>query len=101
MPATGDRITKRKDGLFQGMYTTQTPNWDCPASTDGFILSHGDTSQSSLLVLNRAQMPQRGVPPFWIVEALDVLEDPHPHTLPARPRVSVQEFALQSGNEAL
>ena len=26
MPATGDRITKRKDGLFQGMYTTQTPD---------------------------------------------------------------------------
>src|SRR5918998_1563074 len=25
MPATGDRITKRKDGLFQGMYTAQTP----------------------------------------------------------------------------
>lgn len=25
MAATGDRITKRKDGLFQGMYTTQTP----------------------------------------------------------------------------
>jgi integrase len=26
MPATGDRITKRKDGLFQGMYTTHTPD---------------------------------------------------------------------------
>ena len=26
MPATGDRITKRKDGLFQGMYTAQTPS---------------------------------------------------------------------------
>lgn len=26
MPATGDRITKRKDGLFQGMYTAQTPD---------------------------------------------------------------------------
>src|SRR5215213_1834358 len=26
MPATGDRITKRKDGLFQGMYTTQSPD---------------------------------------------------------------------------
>jgi integrase len=26
VPATGDRITKRKDGLFQGMYTAQTPN---------------------------------------------------------------------------
>jgi integrase len=26
MPATGDRITKRKDGLFQGMYTVQTAN---------------------------------------------------------------------------
>src|SRR5215203_3362790 len=26
MPATGDRITKRKDGLFQGMYTAQTQN---------------------------------------------------------------------------
>src|ERR671920_1278969 len=26
MPATGDRITKRKDGLFQGMYMAQTPN---------------------------------------------------------------------------
>src|SRR5215212_5475303 len=26
MPATGDRITKRRDGLFQGMYTAQTPN---------------------------------------------------------------------------
>lgn len=26
MPATGDRITKRKDGLFQGMYTVQTPD---------------------------------------------------------------------------
>jgi integrase len=26
MPATGDRITKRKDGLFQGMYTVQTPH---------------------------------------------------------------------------
>jgi integrase len=25
MPATGDRITKRKDGLFQGMYTAHTP----------------------------------------------------------------------------
>jgi integrase len=25
MPATGDRITKRKDGLYQGMYTAQTP----------------------------------------------------------------------------
>jgi integrase len=25
MPATGDRITKRKDGLFQGMYMAQTP----------------------------------------------------------------------------
>ncbi len=25
MAATGDRITKRKDGLFQGMYTAQTP----------------------------------------------------------------------------
>jgi hypothetical protein len=25
MPATGDRITKRKDGLFQGMYTVYTP----------------------------------------------------------------------------
>ena len=25
MPATGDRITKRKDGLFQGMYTVHTP----------------------------------------------------------------------------
>ena len=24
MAATGDRITKRKDGLFQGMYTAQT-----------------------------------------------------------------------------
>src|SRR5215203_5077864 len=24
MPAIGDRITKRKDGLFQGMYTAQT-----------------------------------------------------------------------------
>src|SRR5918998_1829074 len=24
MPATGDRITKRKDGLFQGMYSVQT-----------------------------------------------------------------------------
>ena len=26
MPATADRITKRKDGLFQGMYTAQTPD---------------------------------------------------------------------------
>src|SRR5829696_127501 len=26
MPATGDRITKRKDRLFQGMYTAQTPD---------------------------------------------------------------------------
>jgi integrase len=26
MPATGDRITKRKDGLFQGMYTSHTPD---------------------------------------------------------------------------
>src|SRR5215207_6757917 len=26
MPATGDRITKRKDGLIQGMYTAQTPD---------------------------------------------------------------------------
>lgn len=26
MPAIGDRITKRKDGLFQGMYTIQTPD---------------------------------------------------------------------------
>src|ERR671912_1598 len=26
MPATGDRITKRKDGLFQGMYTAETPD---------------------------------------------------------------------------
>jgi integrase len=26
MPATGDRITKRKDGLYQGMYTAQTPD---------------------------------------------------------------------------
>jgi integrase len=26
VPATGDRITKRKDGLFQGMYTVQTPD---------------------------------------------------------------------------
>src|SRR5215216_6980415 len=26
MPATGDRITKRKGGLFQGMYTAQTPD---------------------------------------------------------------------------
>lgn len=26
MAATGDRITKRKDGLFQGMYTAQTPS---------------------------------------------------------------------------
>src|SRR5215204_4792807 len=26
MPATGDRITKRKDGLFQGTYTAQTPD---------------------------------------------------------------------------
>jgi integrase len=26
MPARGDRITKRKDGLFQGMYTAQTPD---------------------------------------------------------------------------
>jgi integrase len=26
MPATGDRITKRKDGLFQGMYTAYTPD---------------------------------------------------------------------------
>src|SRR5215208_132404 len=26
MPATGDRITKRNDGLFQGMYTAQTPD---------------------------------------------------------------------------
>jgi hypothetical protein len=26
MPATGDRITKRKDGLLQGMYTAQTPS---------------------------------------------------------------------------
>src|SRR5829696_1419414 len=26
MPATGDRITKRKDGLFQGMYIAQTPD---------------------------------------------------------------------------
>src|SRR4028118_1036121 len=26
MPATGDRITKRMDGLFQGMYTAQTPD---------------------------------------------------------------------------
>jgi hypothetical protein len=26
MPATGDRILKRKDGLFHGMYTAQTPD---------------------------------------------------------------------------
>ena len=26
MPETKDRITKRKDGLFQGMYTAQTPD---------------------------------------------------------------------------
>jgi hypothetical protein len=26
MPVTGDRITKRKDGLFQEMYTAQTPD---------------------------------------------------------------------------
>src|SRR5918997_893372 len=26
MPATGDRITKRKHGLFQKMYTAQTPD---------------------------------------------------------------------------
>ena len=26
MAATGDRITKRKDGLFQGMYTAHTPD---------------------------------------------------------------------------
>jgi integrase len=26
MPATGDWITKRKNGLFQGMYTAQTPD---------------------------------------------------------------------------
>ncbi len=25
MPATGDRITKREGGLFQEMYTVQTP----------------------------------------------------------------------------
>ena len=26
MPAKGDRITKRKDEFFQGMYTVQTPD---------------------------------------------------------------------------
>jgi hypothetical protein len=26
MPATGDRIPARKDGLFQGTYTAQTPS---------------------------------------------------------------------------
>jgi hypothetical protein len=69
-------------------------SWYCPASADGSPLSHGSTSQSSLLVLDRAQVAQRGVPPTRVVEALDVLEDSHPHALSARPRVPVQELAF-------
>jgi hypothetical protein len=38
MPATGDRITKRKDGLFQGMYTAQTPN-----GPNGSLLTRGNS----------------------------------------------------------
>jgi hypothetical protein len=42
MPATGDRITKRKDGLFQGMYTAQTPDGKFPLRGElpPFLLAH-------------------------------------------------------------
>ena len=50
----------------------------CPVSTDCLPLSQSTSSQSSLLVLRRTQMPQRGVFPVGVVEALDVREDRHP-----------------------
>jgi integrase len=43
MPATGDRITKRKDGLFQGMYTAQTP--DGPKRKYVYGRKYGDTQR--------------------------------------------------------
>src|SRR3712207_4935525 len=58
-------------------------------------------SQSNLLELSRAQMPSSGVPPTGIVEALDVLEDPYPHALPTRPRVSMEQLPLEGGDERL
>ena len=46
-------------------------------------------------------MPQRGVPPASVVEALDVLEDRTPRYLTVRPRVAVDQLSLQGRNETL
>jgi integrase len=43
MPATGDRITKRKDGLFQGMYMAQTP--DGPKRKYIYSRKYGDVKR--------------------------------------------------------
>src|SRR5215218_631094 len=60
-------------------------NWVCPVSTDCLPLSHSTSSHSSFLVLSGAEMPQGGMPPAGIVEALDVLEDRTSGVLAARP----------------
>jgi integrase len=44
MPATGDRITKRKDGLFQGMYTAHTP--DGPKRKYVYGRKYGEVAQT-------------------------------------------------------
>src|SRR5215213_856420 len=46
-------------------------------------------------------MPQRGVPPTGVVEALYVLEDRRPCSLAVRPRMAVDQLPLQGRDEAL
>jgi uncharacterized protein YjbJ (UPF0337 family) len=68
--------------------------WVCPVFTDCLPLSHSASFHSSLLALRGAQMPQRGMPPSGVVEALDVLEDRRPRYLTARPGVAVDQLPL-------
>src|SRR5215204_4552435 len=68
-----------------GSNPTRLTHWVCPASTDCLPLSHSTSSHSSFLVLSGAEMPQCGMPPAGVVEALDVLEDRSSGALALRP----------------
>ncbi len=60
-------------------------SWVCPVFTDCLPLSYSTSSQSNLFVLSGAEMPQGGVSPPQVVEALDVLKDRGPRYPTARP----------------
>ena len=53
-----------------------------------------------MFVVDRAQVAEAGVPAAWVVEALDVLEDPEPCLFAGGEAFAAEELFLEAGEEA-